>query len=183
MQTFLAVTISLIIVIASMSTVSAATLGSSDEAFLKTVALRQQAEIALAQLATQQASSHHVKQLAARVITDHQKANQEVRLLASLEGVLLSTQLSDLQHKKQEELLQLSGNESDQAYLHYMQHDHNRDVDEFEQTAKLLHHPELRLWAFGTLPVLRYHVVTATKMASGVQIQVVFPRARYQGGL
>lgn len=178
MQTLLAISLTAIVTIAPTLIVSAATLGQNDEAFLKTVAVRQQAEIALAQLATQQASSHQVKQLAARVMADHQKAHQEVRLLASLEGVLLPTQLNDLQRKKQEELLQLSGNEFDQAYLQYMQQDRDVEIDEFEQGAKLLRNPELRIWAFGTLPVLKYHVVAATKMASGEQI--VFPRPRYQ---
>lgn len=84
-----------------LMSVSAATPGDSGDVFLKTAAQGNQAEIALGQLALQKAESAEVKQFGAKMIQDHQQANQEVQQLASKEGVQLPKEMTDRQKLRQ----------------------------------------------------------------------------------
>jgi putative membrane protein len=59
---------------------------SMDKAFLQKAAEGQQAEIALGQLAKQQAFNEQVKAFGECIVQDHEKASREVQQLASKEG-------------------------------------------------------------------------------------------------
>jgi putative membrane protein len=154
--------------------VSAATPGDSEDLFLKTAAEGNQAEIALGQLALQQAESAEVKQFGARMIQDHQKANQEVKELASKEGVQLPRRMNEKQKLRQVELGQLSGHPFDLAYMQYMMKDHRKEVKQFEQTAQQLHNPAVKTWAFTTLPVLQQHLEMASNVATKLGPMTLF---------
>src|SRR6185437_3908663 len=146
--------------------VSAATPGDSGDLFLKTAAEGNQAEIALGQLALQQAESAEVKQFGAKMIQEHQKANQEVQQLASKEGVQLPRQMSEEQKLRQSKLSQLSGPPFDVAYMQYMLKDHRNDVKQFEQAAQQLQDQTVKTWAFNTLPILKQHLDLDSNIAT-----------------
>jgi putative membrane protein len=152
--------------------VSAATREAGGESFLKTAAQGQQAEIALGQLATQKASNPDVKQFGAQMIEDHQKASQEVRQLASKEGVRLPMQLSEKHKHKQQELSKLSGEEFDRAYMQYMVQDHTKEVKEFEQNAEQITDQDVKKWASSAVPVLKEHLQKAQTIAASIGVGV-----------
>lgn len=149
-----------------LMSVSAATPGDRVDVFLKTAAEGNQAEVALGQLALQKAESAEVKQFGAKMIQDHQQANQEVQALASKEGVQLPRERTDRQKLRHVELEQLSGTAFDLAYMQYMLKDHRKDVAQFEQTAQQLQDPAVKTWAFNTLPVLQHHLELASDVAT-----------------
>jgi putative membrane protein len=154
--------------------VSAATPGDGDDAFLKMAAQGNVAEIALGQLALQNAESAEVKQFGAKIIQDHQKASQEVQQLASKEGIQLPRQISQEQKTRQVELAQLSGRPFDLAYMQYMLKDHRKEVTQFEQTAQHLQNPAVKTWAFNTLPILQQHLEMASNVATKLGPMTLF---------
>src|SRR3954468_2564299 len=72
--------------------------GSPDQAFAKEAAIGGMAEVELGNLAKQNASSPDVIQFADRMVTDHGKANDELKQWASQNSVTLPTEL-DAKHK------------------------------------------------------------------------------------
>jgi putative membrane protein len=153
---------------------SAATPGDGDDSFLKMAAQGNVAEIALGQLALQNAESAEVKQFGAKIIQDHQQASQEVQQLASKAGIQLPSQISQEQKTRQVELAQLSGHSFDLAYMQYMLKDHRKEVKQFEQTAQHLQHPAVKTWALNTLPILLQHVELASNVATKLGPMTLF---------
>ncbi|OQW37250.1 MAG: hypothetical protein A4E19_13875 [Nitrospira sp. SG-bin1] len=170
-RTMLSVAAVALFSMASATPAPAAMKGAGEESFLQTAAQGNQAEIALGQLAAQKATSPEVKQFGAKMVQDHQKASQEVKQLASKEGLQLPMQISDKQKQKQQELSQLSGKEFDRAYMQYMLKDHQKEVKEFEQNASQLQDKDVKQWASGTLPVLKQHLQQAQTIASSMGIE------------
>jgi len=150
---------------AALPLLSVSASGDSGDLFLKMAAEGNQAEIALGQLALQQAESAEVKQFGATMIQDHQKANQEVQQLASKEGVQLPRQMNEKQKVRQAQLAQLSGKAFDLAYMQYMMKDHRNEVKQFQETAQQLHNPAVKTWAVNTLPILQHHLELVSNIA------------------
>jgi putative membrane protein len=167
-RTIMAVGVVTVFAMAPFAFVSAATPSTTEASFLKKAAQGQQAEIALGQLAAQNASAPEVKQFGSKMIEDHQKASQEVKQLASKEGVKLPLHMSDKQKQKEQELSKLSGTEFDRAYMQYMLKDHKKEVKEFEQNAQQLQDQDVKQWASSTLPVLKQHLEKAQTIASSL---------------
>ena len=63
--------------------------------FLGPAAGGQQSEIELGQLAVQKTANEQEKKIGTRMVQDHQKAQQEIRQLATKEGVSLRIQPSE----------------------------------------------------------------------------------------
>lgn len=167
-RTIIAAGVVAVIAMAPFAVVSAAAPSTTEASFLKKAAQGQQAEIALGQLAAQNASAQEVKQFGSKMIEDHQKASQEVKQLASKEGVQLPVHMSDKQKQKEQELSKLSGKEFDRAYMQYMLKDHKKEVNEFEQNAQQLQDQDVKQWASSTLPVLKQHLEKAQTIASSL---------------
>jgi putative membrane protein len=140
----------------------------SAQSFLQRAAERQQAEIALGQLASERAGDRQVKQFGAQMIEDHRKAGAELRQLATKEGVVLPTDLTMNHKDKQEQFSRLSGSEFDRAYIEYMLRDHRKDVKEFERQTKAIKDPQVLHWAEGALPLLKKHLRRAQQIASAI---------------
>ena len=157
-----------------LPSVSAAAPGDREDVFLKAAAEGNKAEIALGQLALQQAESAEVKQFGATMIQDHQKANLEVQQLASKEGIQLPRRMNEKQKVRQTHLAQLSGHAFDLAYMQYMLKDHKNEVKQFQETARQLHNPIVRTWAVNTLPILQRHLELASNVATKLGPMTLF---------
>jgi putative membrane protein len=119
------------------------------------------AEVELGQLASDKAESSAVKQFAQRMVTDHGKANDELKSLAQSKNIMLPTDL-DAKHKAtKDRLSKLSGAQFDRAYMQDMVSDHQKDVSEFKKQSTSAKDPELKAWAAKTLPTLQEHLQMA----------------------
>jgi putative membrane protein len=148
---------------ASTSTVSAA-----DRAFAKEAAIGGMTEVELGNLAKQNASSADVKQFGDRMVTDHGKGNDELKLWASQNNVTLPTEL-DAKHKAvKDRLAKLNGAAFDKAYMTAMVADHKEDVAKFRHESTSAHNADLKAWAGKTLPTLEDHLKMAQDTASKV---------------
>ena len=116
------------------------------------------AEVALGQLATEKASNPKVKEFGQRMVTDHGKANDELKSIASKKNLTLPTEVDSKHQAAYDKLAKLSGSDFDKAYIDAMVKDHDEDVKEFKKaTSTAGMDADLKAWAEKTLGVIQEH--------------------------
>lgn len=141
---------------------------TSDRHFMDKAAQGGLAEVELGQLAEQNAQNSEVKAFAARMVRDHSKANDQLKQVASQDGVALPTGLDAKDQATKDRLEKLHGAAFDKAYMHDMVKDHEKDVAEFKHESNAAQTPALREWVKSTTPVLESHLQEAEKVAPAV---------------
>ena len=140
-----------------------------DEKFMKDAAVGGMTEVKLGQLAEQKAASDGVKQFGKRMATDHGKANNELKQLASQKGVALPMDLDRSHQGRYDKLAKLNGADFDRAYMKEMVKDHDKDVKAFRKQADSGKDADVKSWASKTLPTLQEHQQQAKQVAASVQ--------------
>jgi len=148
---------------ASMSSKSASKLSASDKKFVRDAAQGGMAEVELGKLATEKASSDDVKKFGQRMVDDHTKAGDQLKQVASSEGVQLPQGLSAKDKLTKERLSKLSGEQFDKAYMADMVKDHTQDVADFQRESKSGSDPAVKDFASQTLPTLQDHLKQAKR--------------------
>jgi putative membrane protein len=146
---------------------TASNMDPADKDFVMKVAQGGQAEVTLGNMAASKAQSADVKTFGNRMVTDHSKANDELKQLATNKGLTLPADLGPHQ-KDADELGKKSGKDFDKAYMEAMVKDHEKDVKEFEDESKKAKDADLKAWVTKTLPTLQEHL----KMAKDTQKKV-----------
>jgi putative membrane protein len=141
-----------------------------EESYLQKAVEADHAEVVLGQLALQKASNDQVKQYAARMIQDHQRASDETHKLTSVEGTPMPSQLSMPHQQIQEKLSHLSAQDFDKAYMSFMIQDHMRNVRQLQQHAQTLTDPRTEHSTAGTLRLLKDHLEQAKVVAATVGV-------------
>jgi len=138
--------------------------GGMDQKFLTEAANGGIAEVQMAQMAQQKASSQEVKDYARRLEQDHTKANNELKEVAQRRQVSLPTD-TDAKHKEMATKLNaLSGAEFDRAYMRMMVQDHRKDIKMFERESNTGMDTDLKNFASSTLPTLKEHLQQAEQI-------------------
>jgi len=137
----------------------------ADTTFLKKAASGGIAEVELGQLAVERASNPDVKQFAQRMVSDHTKANSQLKQVAAEEHIRLPQALTAKDKAIKDALARLSGDDFDRAYMKDMVQDHRQDVAEFERESKSTQDPAVKGFAMQTLPTLRDHLKEAQRIA------------------
>jgi putative membrane protein len=146
---------------------NSATKSMDAQTFVREAAIGGMAEVELGQLAAGKASSDAVKQFAQRMVTDHTKANAELKTLAQSKNLTVPTEL-DAKHKQtRDTLAALSGAAFDRAYMDQMRKDHHQTVSDFRQQSSSGSDPEVKGWAAKTLPTLQEHMQLADRTNAG----------------
>lgn len=122
------------------------------------------AEVALGQLAQKKATDPKVKEFAAMMVSDHTKANEELKALASSKDISLPTVPSEDKQQVEEKLGALSGAEFDQAYIKQMVEDHKKTVALFETASTSVNDSEIKSFIDKTLPTLKTHLEHSEKL-------------------
>ena len=116
------------------------------------------AEVELGKLALQKSTNADVKKFAQMMVTDHTKANDELKSLAAKKNVMLPIDLGG--HKSTlDELNGKTGADFDKAYVEAMVDDHETDVKLFEDNTDNSD-PDIKAFAIKTLPTLKTHLET-----------------------
>jgi len=150
---------------ASMSTKTGSNLSASDKNFIRDAAQGGMAEVELGKLATERASSDDVKKFGQRMVDDHTKAGDQLKQVASGEGVQLPQGLSVKDKLTKERLSKLSGEQFDKAYMADMVKDHTQDVADFQRESQSGKDPAVKDFASQTLPTLQDHLKQAKEIA------------------
>jgi len=125
-------------------------------------------EVQLGQEVTHRATSAEAKQAAQMMVTDHTKANNELKALAAKKGITLPPALGDDQKKVFDEVLAKKGTDLDKEYVKKMVKDHQEDIKEFTDAAAKAGDPEIKALAAKTVPVLKMHLAMFEKLQSAM---------------
>jgi len=116
------------------------------------------AEVQLSQLAQTQSQSAVVQQFARRMVSDHGKANTELKAIASRKNLTLPRELNAEHQATMQKLQALKGAEFDAAYMAAMDKDHEKSMALFEAASgSNFQDPDLQAFAAKTLPVIQEH--------------------------
>lgn len=125
---------------------SASSLSDKDKTFMKKAAKGGMMEVAMGQVAEQKAQSEDVKSFGKRMVTDHSKANDELKSIASKKGVQLPSKEHTIKWT------------SDKAYVDMMVKDHEKDLAEFKEEASGGSDPDVKKFADDTSKVIQEHL-------------------------
>jgi len=140
-----------------------------DQEFLVEAASGGLMEVELGQLAKTNASSPKVKEFGARMVTDHTKANNELKTLAASKNITIPTTPGEKHQAHIDELKNKKGADFDKAYMSMMVDDHKEDVSKFDDEANKGNDAEIKAFAARTVPVLREHLQMATSVNDAVK--------------
>jgi putative membrane protein len=130
------------------------TLSEKDKAFMKKAAKGGMMEVAMGKSAEQNAQNEDVKSFGKRMVTDHGKANDELKSIAAQKNVQLPS-------KEPSEKWT-----SDKAYMNMMVRDHQKDLAEFKQEASNGSDPDVKKFADDTAKVIQEHLDLAKETQS-----------------
>jgi putative membrane protein len=120
-------------------------------------------EVANGKMAESQGKSVEVKNVAARMVADHTRLNNELTALANKKGVTFNTSGVRAQN--------LGSGNFDALYLKWLEEVHRADIADFERAAKSSDDSELKAWAARALPTLKQHLamVQSAEKKAGVR--------------
>src|SRR5437868_2059003 len=121
-------------------------LGEKDRTFMKKAAKGGTMEVWMGNLAEKNGQSDDVKSFGKRMVTDHTKANDELKSIASQKGVQLPAKEPKLKWT------------SDKAYIDMMVKDHEKDLAEFKEEASGGSDHEVKNIADDTAKVVQEHL-------------------------
>ena len=128
------------------STGSGSSLSDKDKTFMKKAAKGGMMEVAMGQIAEQKGQSEDVKSFGKRMVTDHTKANDQLKSIASKKGVQLPTKEHTTKWT------------SDKAYIDMMVKDHEKDLAEFKEEASSGSDADVKKFADDTAKVIQEHL-------------------------
>lgn len=141
----------------------------SDATFAREAAEGGIAEVKFGQLAEDKGSSQEVKNFGKRMVTDHTKADDQLKADAAKEKFTLPTDMSKRDQMAYDRLSKLSGSAFDRAYSRDMVRDHRADVAEFLNESKHGKQEWTKDFALQNLPTLRDHLKQAEEMLHKVE--------------
>jgi len=135
-----------------------------DAAFIKKAADGGMAEVELGRVATQNGQRDDVKQFGKQMVSDHGRANDNLKSVASKLNVTVPDKLSTKHQTKLDKLSKTSGAAFDSAYITEMVADHEKDIAEFEKARSEVSNEDLKKFIDETIPVMKEHLEMAKKM-------------------
>ncbi len=135
-----------------------------EKEFMTKAAQGGMAEVKLGELASTKAQNTEVKAFAQKMVTDHGKANAELKDLAKQKNFTLPTDVNEDQKETYNELAKLSGAEFDKEYVKIMVDAHEKDVDAFQEQADDGDDADTKAFAAKTLPTLKSHLEMIRKI-------------------
>ncbi len=142
-----------------------ADLPSQDRHFVTTASEAGAAEMAMAKLAAERASSPEVKTFASHMVTDHSKAGDELKRVAAAKGAQLTDQPSAKDQRELDKLGKLRGADFDREYMKVQLAAHKDAVSLFKKEASAGRDSDLKQFASSTLPTLQEHLKMAQQLS------------------
>ncbi|ANH81880.1 hypothetical protein A8C56_13660 [Niabella ginsenosidivorans] len=137
---------------------AAASVSKEDAKFAVDAASGGMAEVQLGELAQNKGTDPRVKEFGKLMVTDHTRANDELKMLAATKNITLPPAPDNDKQKAAADLSSKSGSDFDKAYIKQMVEDHRKTIDLFEDAQKNAKDADIKAFAVKTLPVLRTHL-------------------------
>ena len=148
---------------------TASSLSKEDKEFVMKAAQGGMAEVAMGNMAASKGTNPDVKAFGNQMVTDHGKASDELKQLATTKGLAMPTDIGHEFKEVSEKLSKKSGTDFDKAYMNDMVKDHEEDIKEFTKASEKSTDPDLKAWATKTLPTLKGHLEMAKAAALKVK--------------
>ena len=116
------------------------------------------AEVQLGEMAQNKSTNPGVKEFGKMMLTDHSKANDELKMIAAGKNITLPAAPGDEMQKVAADLSSKNGADFDKAYIKQMVEDHKKTIRLFENAQQDVQDNDIRAFAVKTLPVLRSHL-------------------------
>lgn len=143
-------------------------LSKEDSSFVMEAAVGGLMEVQAGQIAQQNAQSQRVKDFGNMMVTDHSKANDELKQYASSHGINLPDSLPKDKQKHLESMKNMKGAAFDKHYVSMMVDDHQKDVAKFKKESTSAKDDQLKTWAGNTLPTLQKHLDSIQAIKKGM---------------
>lgn len=121
---------------------------AKDVDFVKMAAMGGMKEVEMGHMAEKQGVSPDVKQVGAKMVADHTQVNKELTAIAKKKGIKLG----------KAPVSEMKGSTFDKDYLAMMVSDHNKDIADFTNEAKVGEDAEIKAFAQKSLPTLKGHL-------------------------
>jgi putative membrane protein len=128
-----------------------------DSEFAHKAAAGGMAEVKLSKLAVDKSASSEVKTFARKMVSDHTKANLELKKLAGQKTIELPMKLDDDHQRVYDKLASLTGDDFDKQYMKEMTDDHDDTVKLFKDEMSNGKDEDLKQFALRTLPIIEKH--------------------------
>ena len=142
----------------SMNNMSSAPVSQEDADWAVDVANAGMTEVELSKVAQTKATNPRLKSFADMMVTDHTKANDQLKQFAATKNITLPANLSDASQKKLDNLNKKdAGKDFDKAYMNDMLDGHKNAVDKLTKGSKDLKDADLKNFAAQTLSAVMMH--------------------------
>ena len=139
-------------------------LSMAEKTFVEKAAKGNLAEVELGKLASQKSDNPEVKAFGEQMVTDHSKANDNLKPIADAGGVQWPTALTGEPKTLYDRLSKLSGPSFDKVYIQAMVTDHKRVAQEYKTAAGKAKDSQLKSYVDQTLPIVEQHLSHAQKV-------------------
>ncbi|WP_231491749.1 DUF4142 domain-containing protein [Pedobacter sp. Leaf170] len=136
--------------------------------FLRKAAVGGIMEIEAAKVALNNSSNTEIKSFAEMMITDHSKANKELKEFAESKRVITPDALPAEDQIHLDAMKKMKGADFDKHYVDMMVNDHEKTVTLFQQGIQN-RDAGLKTWASNTLKVIEAHTVKAKEIAANLK--------------
>jgi putative membrane protein len=138
---------------------------SEDAKFAVAAANGGMLEVELGKLAKNKAIAPKAIAFANMMVTDHTKANTELKALAGTKFITLPAILDSKKQKDYDDMSKMKREEFDKTYIDYMVKDHKEDIELFKKEAQEGKDAELKAFAAKHVPILEHHLQMAQQAA------------------
>jgi putative membrane protein len=152
-------------------------LSAQDRKFVAIAGEAGGAEVEMARIAMERAESSDVKNFASRMVSDHQKAGDELDKIASNKGVKVDDKLSAQDQAELNRLTKLEGASFDREYVKSQLAAHKAAVALFDKESKSGNDSELKGFAASTLPTLQDHLQLVQQLSKSASRAAATPAA------
>lgn len=140
----------------------------SDEIFVKKAGSSGMAEVEIAKIGQMKATNPEVKMFADRLVTDHTRANEELKAAAREAGIELPAK-PEAEHQKHIDMFrEYKGENFDRDFVKHMVDSHEKGVKLFTRASTECKNPKLKEFATKTLPTLKEHLEIAKRLQTKV---------------
>lgn len=136
----------------------------ADQVFVQQAAIAGMAEVELGKLAQQRASHTKVKQFGQMMVADHTKAGEELKAIATSEGMAMPPALDPMHEATRDKLAKLTGAAFDRAYIDAMVTAHQTVENLMRTESESGAAPRLKAFATKTRPTVQSHLKLALQI-------------------
>ena len=159
-----------LVIMATILAVPAAAVQPGDQNFVLDAAQAGKTEVALGKIAARKSTNPEVKQLASTMISDHTKANDSLKRIATTNRIAIPSKF-DAEHASLiNKFSTLDGRDFDGKYVHQMVSDHKRVLNDL-RAETTTDEPELKHWADRMLPIVEGHLKMAEDLDKALEKQ------------